>query len=452
MKLLLQTIVVIAGGIWLALVVREDPGYVLLGYSNYSVETSLAIFSVIALAAVFASYFIIRVLSNVFFAPRKIRKWQNQRRDRVANTALTRGLLAQAEGKWRQSEKALLTYARKTESAVNYLAAARAAQAQGANERMNQYLDMAQATDPGANGAIRLTQAELLIDSKQFDRAAAALTRIHTEDPKNTRAIALLAKVYEQSDNWEKLSELLYDIKRNKVLQYDGYNDLEKKVYLNLLKVASKAEKLLTFTNTWAIVPKHLQKDVDLVAIYAERFIQEGLHKDVEPMLRSAIKQYFNDKLVYLYGLLYTDDPYNELSSAEKWYKQNQNNATLLMTLGRLSSRSGLWGKARSYLEASVENGGGPEAYHALAQVLEHIDEPEMAANMYRKGLEIASGKGLPELAALTAKKKAKQAEIEKREAERAALEAKEAEEAAQAEEAAAEAGSDEQKVAANAA
>ena len=450
MKLLIQTIVVIAAGIALALVVRDDPGYVLIGYSKYSVETSLAIFAVIALATIFASYFVVRVLSNVFFAPRKIRKWQDQRRDRVANTALTRGLLAQAEGKWRQSEKALLTYAKKTESAVNYLAAARSAQAQGANERMNQYLDMAQSTDPGANGAIRLTQAELLIDSKQYDRAAAALTRIHQEDPKNQRAILMLSKVYELSNNWNKLSELLYDIKRNKVLQYEAFNELEKKVYLNLLQAASKAEKMLTFTNTWAATPKHLHKDADIVAVYAEKFINEGLHTEVEPLLRSTIRQHWDDKLVYLYGMLYTDNPYNQLSSAEKWYKQNQTNATLLLTLGRLSSRSELWGKSRSYLEASVENGGGPEAYHALAQVLEHIDEPELAAAAYRKGLEIASDKGLPELAALTAKKKAKQADLEKRQAEKAALEAQEAE--AATEESAEADDSTEKKVAASAA
>ena len=110
------------------------------------------------------------------------------------------------------------------------------------------------------------------------------------------------------------------------------------------------------------------------------------------------------------------------MSTAEKWYKQHRDNPTLLLTLGRLSSRSELWGKARHYLTESVENGGGPEAYHSLAQVLEHIDEPELAAAMYRKGLEIASDKGLPELAALTAKKKARQAELEKKAAKKRRL------------------------------
>ena len=395
MKLLIQTSVVIIIGIYLAILVRHDPGYVLLGYGKYSVETSLAVFTLITLAAVAALYIIIRVLSNVVFAPRKIRKWQDRRRDRVANTALTRGLLAQAEGKWRQSEKALLTYARKTDSAINYLAAARSAQAQGANERMNQYLDMAQATDPKANSAIRLTQAELLIDSKQYDSAEAALTRLYQEEPGNQRTLLMLSRVYELSEDWKSLSRILFDLKRHKILSQGEYSTLEKTVYLNLLKNASKAEDMFTFSNAWAYTPRHLQKDVDFVAVYVEKYINEGLHNDVEPLLRSTIKNQWDDKLVYLYGLLYSDQPYNQLRRAEKWYRQHENDPTLLLTLGRLSSRSELWGKARSYLEGSVENGGGPEAYHALAQVLEHIDEPELAAATYRKGLEIASDKGL---------------------------------------------------------
>jgi len=445
MKLLIQTIAVIIAGMALSMAVREDPGYVLLGIGNYSIETSLVIFAVAAFVVYILLYLTLKILGGVFFAPSKIGKWQNQRRDRVAATALSRGLLAQAEGKWRQSEKALLTYAKKTDSAINYLAAAKSAQAQGSIDRMNQYLDLAQETDPASSSAIRLTQAELLIDSEQYDRATAALLRIRQEDPKNSRALLLMTKLFKKSGNWEKLSELLYDLKRNRIVQYDVFNQLEAQVYAELLKKACLSDKLIEVRNAWSIIPKHLQKDSTIIAILAKKLIDEGEHTEAEPYLRSGIRQHWDDELVHLYGLIYTENPYDQLSSAEKWYKQNSNNPTLLLTLGRLSSRSELWGKARSYLETSVENGGGAEAYHALAQVLEHIDEPELAASMYRKGLEIASGKGLPELAALTAKKKAKAEALAKKEAERAQAEQEEGAKALETE-------TTEEKVAASAA
>ncbi len=411
MTLLFLTIIVIAGGIALAMVVREDPGYVLIGYDTYTVETTLAISVAVALAAVFVLYFAIRMLSYVLFAPKKIGKWQNQRRDRAANIALTNGLLAQAEGKWKQSEKTLLSYARKTKSAANYLAAAKSAQAQGATQRMNHYLDLAQANEPDASCAIRLTQAELLIDGGQYDRAEAALTRILKEEPRNNRALLLLNKVYQETGKWEKLSEILYALKRNKVLSIEAYNALEKKVYFNVLQGLAKGGSLIALRNTWSIVPKYLQRDSDIIAVYTEKLINSDQHEEAEPILCDAIKKRWDDRLVYLYGLIYTDDPYNQLSTAEKWIQVKPTNPALLLTLGRLSSRSQLWGKSRSYLEASIENGGGAESYHALAQVLEHIDEPELAASLYRKGLEMSSDKGLPELAALTAQKKALQVE-----------------------------------------
>jgi len=427
MKLLIQLIVIIAAGVALAMIVREDPGYVMFSYQGTNVETSFAIFIVAAIAAIFVSYLLIRLFGSLFFAPRRVRKWQDRRRDRVANTALTRGLLAQAEGKWRQSEKALLTYAKKSESAINYLAAAKSAQALGANERVNQYLDLAQATDPNASSAIRITQAELLIDSGQPERAAAALERIRTEDPKNGRALLLMTKLYKSTKNWPKLCELLYDLKRNRVIQHQEYNQLERLVHSELLKRACESENMVQVNNSWSIIPKYLHNDSEFVAIYARKLLEENLHDDAEPLLRMAIRHHWNEELVYLYGLLYSENPYGELTVAEKWYKQHQDNPVLLLTLGRLSSRSELWGKARSYLETSVENGGGAEAYHALAQVLEHIDEPELAAKTYRQGLEIASGKkGLPELAELTAKKKARQNALAQKEAEKAEQDAKE--------------------------
>ena len=61
---------------------------------------------------------------------------------------------------------------------------------------IDQYLDMAQATDPGSSTAIRLTQAELLIDSGQYDRATAALLRIRQEDSRNSRALLLMSKLF----------------------------------------------------------------------------------------------------------------------------------------------------------------------------------------------------------------------------------------------------------------
>jgi HemY protein len=58
--------------------------------------------------------------------------------------------------------------------------------------------------------------------------------------------------------------------------------------------------------------------------------------------------------------------------------------------LGKISLRNELWGKARSYLEASIDLEPTAEAYRLLGALLERLDDPEGAALCYRKGIEVA--------------------------------------------------------------
>ena len=52
-----------------------------------------------------------------------------------------------------------------------------------------------------------------------------------------------------------------------------------------------------------------------------------------------------------------------------------------------------LWGKGRSYLEASIAIRPMPENYLQLAMLLEeHMDEAELAQENYRQGLHLLAG------------------------------------------------------------
>ncbi len=63
----------------------------------------------------------------------------------------------------------------------------------------------------------------------------------------------------------------------------------------------------------------------------------------------------------------------------------------MLLTLGRLGLRNGLWGKARGYLEESIEIKPLPDTYLVLANVLEKQDEHVAANVYYQKGLALAT-------------------------------------------------------------
>ena len=64
--------------------------------------------------------------------------------------------------------------------------------------------------------------------------------------------------------------------------------------------------------------------------------------------------------------------------------------ATLLLTLGKLCARQGLWGKAQSYLEASIAVEPSWPAQLALAQLHEKLGNTEAEHRHARESLDLA--------------------------------------------------------------
>ncbi|MEJ2464607.1 MAG: hypothetical protein P8045_02755, partial [Candidatus Thiodiazotropha sp.] len=90
-------------------------------------------------------------------------------------------------------------------------------------------------------------------------------------------------------------------------------------------------------------------------------------------------------------GRIELNDPTHQLTVAEGWLKQHPEDAGLLLTLARLALKNKLWGKARSYLEASIAIAPTPECYQQLGLLLERLGETDKASQCFRAGLSLAS-------------------------------------------------------------
>ena len=69
----------------------------------------------------------------------------------------------------------------------------------------------------------------------------------------------------------------------------------------------------------------------------------------------------------------------------------------MLLSLGRLSARDKLWGKAREYFESSYRLDRSAEVCAELGRLLTAMDEPKIAAAYFREGL-LAREQELPAL------------------------------------------------------
>jgi len=388
MKLLFATLIVLVAAVVFALFAHEDPGYIIINYREWRIETSLVLILTATLLTFIVLYYLLRFIINTRRVPRLLRNWKQQRRARKARNAMTQGLMALAEGNWQSAEKHLVKHIDTSEAPVlNYLNAARAAQKLGATDRRDYYLRKANETFPRADIAIALTQAELQINQGQMEQALATLSSLQRSAPKNTNVQKLLMRLYIELHDWERLLELLPRLNKHHLISLNELQELKVKSYAELLKHAAADSDLENLNATWQRIPKQLKQNESLLRTYIHQLIKHNAISDAENLLYHSLNRKWDDSLAYLYGMIDSSDLTRQLSRAEGWLKKHENNPTLLLTVGRLCVRNNLWGKARQYLEASASIGVHPETYKELGNLLEHMGETEEAREYYRKGL-----------------------------------------------------------------
>lgn len=373
--------------VWLGIIMYRNPGYVLVSYQNWSVETSLW-FAVAALAVLFLLfYMLLRFSSGIGSAAIRIKQWISNRRKRKARTQTTLGLYDFVEGNWKLAEKKLVHAAKHSDMPlINYLAAAFMAQRQCALTRRDNYLLLAQKTDTEHPIVVGLTQAQLQIFNRQWEEALATLQRLHQLRPKNAFILQLLEQAHLELKDWTGLKTLLPVLHKRRAFSIEEINQLELRVYSELLLLSKTND---TVEIKWNELPRYLQKKPALVAIYADYLLANNKNEEAEDVLKMALHKNLDEQLLELYAVLLSNNPIKKIARAEKWLKENPENAALLLCLGRICKQQKLWGKARQYLEKSLRLGATPAVYSELGQIMETQNDLRGALDLYNKGLQI---------------------------------------------------------------
>ena len=388
MKLLFTSLVVFLLAVVLALVAREDPGYIVINYQDWTVETSLVL-AVVAVAIGFVLiYLLVRFLVNMGRVPDRLGHWGRRRQKRKANESLQQGLVALINGRWQEAERDLVKYMAVSETPlVNYLFAARAAEKQGAAERRDKYLELARGRMPQAETAIGLTRAELLIQHGKVDQALETLNQLRLrQDPGQEAVIRRLLSLYRDVQDWRRLLDLLPVARKHRILTLEKMRELQTLAYTELFNKAGFGHDIKMLHELWERMPKELRRQAGIINAYAHQLIKCKAPAEAERVLSYFLSKHWNDELAYLYGIV-DADVLVQLSRAESWLKAHRDSSALLLTMGRLCKRNELWGKARQFFEASLSVDENPEALQELAGVLEQMGEHETALEFYRKGM-----------------------------------------------------------------
>ncbi|MDH5592259.1 MAG: heme biosynthesis protein HemY [Gammaproteobacteria bacterium] len=390
----MKTLIIIAVGlmvggglIWLA---DFEPGFVLLQYGSWSLETSLVVFLAAFLLLVIATYMTLRSMVLVQQAPKKLAAWQQSRRQYRAGQALTRGLITLEEGRWAEAEGILARHAGNSETPLlHYLAAARAAQKQHAAERRDNYLRLAHETTAGSDVAVGVVQAELQLSAGQKEQALATLQHLREVAPKHPYVLQLLQQLYSDMNQWQRVQEVLPDLRKRHVLESSAVKALSTDAAVGQMQAALVRHDWDAMDSIWNQASAKIRQTEALLTRYVAGLLKQNKSPQAITLIEAYLRKQWSDALIYQYGLIVQTDSLSQLSKAEKWLKEKQNNPWLLLTLGRLASCNKLWAKAEEYLRASIDHGARGETYKVLAEVLAAQGKDLQVVEAYQKGLSL---------------------------------------------------------------
>jgi HemY protein len=368
----------------IAPVFKSDPGLVQIHFQGWTIETSVLVLLLAALALWLMVHFAIRLWRMPAETARRVREQR-------ALAQLEKGLLALTEGDWGTAEKALEKSASSHgRTTARYLAAAQAAGGQEAGDRAEWYLEQADSRNRKQRFLVEFTRARILTANGQYSEAIPILEGLQKRRKRHSQLLELLARCYEETGQWEPLQKILPVMQKVGVVDETRVAELKRHAAISELKQYPDAEAL---KSGWKGLPKTLQRSTEVVMAYADQAIRVGAPELTEDILRTSLKHEWNSALLIPYGQPGEEDVSRRLKQCEKWLKDHPEDPWLHLALGRLCARDELWGKARHHMIRSLEIEPSVGGYDSLGQLLERKGELELSMTCFRNALRMNQGK-----------------------------------------------------------
>jgi HemY protein len=396
MKSLFWLLAVFAAAVALVLLGRFDTGYALFIYPPYRVEVSMLFFAMAALLAFALAYYGLRLLGQVFALPGSVRAYRARRRRERAHAALAAALQAYYEGRYARAEKqAALAFEGGPAPGVAALLAARAAHQMRDFARRDQWLDRADRAGDSLQAARLVSRAELALEERDFGAARDALRKLQDSGPRHIAATRLLLRAERGAGAWDEVLRLAGQLLKRDAIAPAVAEEYKLQATIELLQ--RSADDAGAFERRWRAVPARDQLHPRVAAAAARHATALGEAALAREILENGLAAEWSSRLVALYGELpgrlsaseRADEARLRIERAERWLLEHERDPDLLAVLGRLCAQAELWGKARSFLEASLSFEETRAARLELARLEERLGKNDEAQRHYRRAAEL---------------------------------------------------------------
>ena len=386
MRVLVWVIGLFALAVGLTVAAHYNGGYVLVVLPSHRIELSVNLAIILLLIAFVAFYALARMLLLALDMPFKAKQFRRDQDRTRSRRVFQDALKAYFEGRHGRSERAAKEALALGESpALSLAVAARAAHELRSFQARDDYLQAMEKVAPQEAYLREMTRAELLLDERRYHDALQGLSRLKD---KHTAALRLELKAHQLAKNWDQVLALLPQMERRKVFEPAVLTQFKR--YAQTENLKRKALDAASLRDYWDRLPSADRKDGRVAGAAAHCFIALGGCAEAHRIIEDSLTESWDSTLLPLYVECLPRDSRRHLERAEAWLKQHPGDPVLLLALGLLCVNQELWGKARSYLEASLAIEPSHTAYVQLGQLLDKIGKPQEASGVYRRGLELA--------------------------------------------------------------
>ena len=386
MRWLISLLTVGVLAVALALAGRYDPGYVVLVYPPWRMEISFISFVLLMAGLVVGGVVLLRLAALTLNLPRIVREQRERRAAKRRDDNFVGGVRAYTEYRFQDAEQSLGQWqGDDSRLGLARLLAARAAQEMRAVAQRERHLQ--EAAQHGAELGARLFDAETRLEGKDATGALIAIQSAKGIAPQHTALLRLELKARQQTGQWDEVDKLLDALTRSNALEAGMASQMRRMAYAENLKRRAEDDRALL--EYWKKIPADFRADAFVARAAARAFAQRGGHDTALDVLEAALNREWHEDLVALYGELRGSSPTRQIEQAEKWLHTHPRDAQLLLTLAQLCSVQQLWGKAQSYLEASLAIAATAEGHIRMAEFKTQSGQPAEACQHYQKALAL---------------------------------------------------------------
>ena len=231
----------------------------------------------------------------------------------------------------------------------------------------------------------------LLADGKAHE-ALSLLKHLAASDPKNPGVLKMKVEAELAEKAWDDALVTLAPLTRSGMLPEGAAQQIRLNAELNLIK--SKPANPDVITAAWRAFARESRFDATMASTVATRLQAMGCGDEARDVIEQTIEargdERWDSTLAAIYADCKTDATLAQIERAERWLRQHARDAVLLATLGKLCMRQALWGKAQSYLEASVALEPTLDAHMTLARLMEQLGRNDEAIRHVRRSAELA--------------------------------------------------------------